>query len=512
MSLGAAFFDLDRTLLKGPSGPVVNEAVAEAGLTGGRRLPGERLLFGIYNLVGETLPSMALTRSAVLLARGWPSAAVREAGKVAAERLEPLVSPYARPLLADHRRAGHTLVMATTTPYDLVAPLAERLGFDDILATRYAEQDGVYTGGLVDGFVWARGKLAAVRRWARHAGVSLDESFAYSDSVYDLPLLSAVGHPTAVNPDFRLLPLAVLQRWPVLHLDVPPGVPKVLGMEPLDLVRWLVQPQLLRFVRFDIGDVGHIPQRGPAILVANHRSYFDVVALGLTVLRTGRPLRYLGKKEVFDAPVIGPLATAMGGIRVERGSGSDQPLREAARALEAAELVAIQPQGTIPRGRAFFDPVLKGRTGAARLAAMSGAPVIPIGLWGTEAVWPRSSRIPNVTNVVHPPSVRTRVGRPVRLELADAEVDTERIMAAIVDLLPPEARVPREPTAEEIARALPAGHSAEEADQAEPEPAVRATRTTEEPAGTRPRAATGRKATGRAGTGRAAAGRRTTNS
>jgi len=461
MSSGAAFFDLDRTLLKGPSGPAINEAVAEAGLTGGRRLPGEALLFGIYNFMGETLPSMALTRSLVLMARGWSGAVVRQAGKAAAERLEPLISPYARPLLDDHRRAGHTVVMATTTPYDLVAPLAERLGFDDVIATRYAERDGVYTGRLVDGFVWGRGKLAAVRRWARQAGVALDASFAYTDSVYDLPLLSAVGHPHAVNPDFRLLPLAVLQRWPVLHLDVPPGVPKVLGKEPLDLVRLLVQPQLLPFVRFDIGDLGHIPEHGPAVLVANHRSYFDVVALGLTVLRTGRPIRYLGKKEVFDAPVIGPMATAMGGIRVERGSGSDQPLREAARALEAGELVGIQPQGTIPRGRDFFDPVLRGRTGAARLAALSGAPVIPIGLWGTEAVWPRSSRVPNVTNVVHPPTVRTRVGRPVRLELADAEADTERIMADIVDLLPPEARVPRERTAEEIARALPAGHGEE---------------------------------------------------
>jgi putative phosphoserine phosphatase/1-acylglycerol-3-phosphate O-acyltransferase len=494
MSAGAAFFDLDRTLLKGPSGPAINQAVSEAGLTGGRRLPGEALLFGIYNVMGETLPSMALTRSAVLMARGWRADAVRQAGKAAAERLESLVSPYARPLLADHRRAGHPLVMATTTPYDLIAPLAERLGFDDVVATRYAEQDGVYTGRLVEGFVWARGKLAAVRRWARRAGVSLEESFAYSDSVYDLPLLSAVGHPYAVNPDLRLLPLALLQRWPVLHLDVPPGVPKLMGLEPLDLMRMVVHPQLLPFVRLDIGDVSHIPERGPAVLVANHRSYFDVLALGLTVLKSGRPLRYLGKKEVFDAPVIGPMATAMGGIRVERGSGSDQPLREAARALEAGELVALQPQGTIPRGRDFFDPVLKGRTGAARLAAMTGAPVIPIGLWGTEAVWPRSSRLPHLTNVVHPPSVRTRVGRPVRLELVDTEADTERIMSAIVDLLPPEARVPREPTAEEIARAVPAGHHEE---AAEPDPDAKAPsgasrRGDARPAGPRPAGASRR--------------------
>ena len=61
------------------------------------------------------------------------------------------------------------------------------------------------------------------------------------------------------------------------------------------------------------------------------------------------------------------------------------------------------PQGTIPRGPAFFDPVLKGRWGAARLRQMTGAPVIPIGLWGTEKVWPRSSRLPNVLNVTNPP-------------------------------------------------------------------------------------------------------------
>lgn len=456
-SRSAVFFDLDRTLLDGPSGPAINDALAEAGLTGGRQLPGGSFLFGIYKVMGENLVSMALTRSLALMARGWSADRVRQAGKAVAEPLEALVNPYAPSLLTEHRRAGRVLVLTTTTPYDLIRPFAERLGFDDVIATRYAEEDGVYTGHLVDEFVWAQGKLASVRRWAQDANVSLGDSFAYSDSVYDLPLLWAVGHPHAVNPDLRLLPFALLQRWPVLYLDVPPGVPKLLGIEPFDLVRLFAHPQMIPYARFDIGDVSHIPEHGPAVLVTNHRSYFDFLALGLTVLRRGRPIRFLAKREVYDAPVIGPLTRTMGVIPVDRGSGSDQPLLEAARALDAGELVSIQPQGTIPRGREFFDPVLKGRTGAARLAAMTGVPVIPIGLWGTEAVWPRSSRLPNVTNVLHPPTVRTRVGRPVRLELVDSEADTERIMAAIVDLLPPEARLPREPTPEEIARAMPPG-------------------------------------------------------
>ena len=105
-------------------------------------------------------------------------------------------------------------------------------------------------------------------------------------------------------------------------------------------------------------------------------------------------------------------AAALGGIRVERGSGSEEPLEAAAEALAAGELVALMPQGTIPRGRAFFEPELKGRWGAAKLARISGAPVIPIGLWGTERVWPRNARTPDVLAIGHPPTVRIRVGEP----------------------------------------------------------------------------------------------------
>ena len=351
------------------------------------------------------------------------------------------------------------MVLASTSPAHLIRPLAERLGFDDVVATRYVVADGRYTGRLDGRFVWGTGKLAAVRHWADAHDLDLADSYAYSDSVYDLPLLSAVGYPVAVNPDPRLHVMAVARRWPLLWLDVPPGVPKVAGIEPLDLVRAVSRPELFPYARFDIGGVDNIPRRGPAIIVANHRSYFDTAAVGVTVMRSGRPLRFLGKKEVFDAPVIGALAKAMGGIRVDRGTGSAAPLREAERALAAGELVALMPQGTIPRGPAFFDPVLVGRHGAARLAAATGAPVIPLGLWGTEQVWARSSRLPNLLNVTSPPTVRTRVGPPVEgLDGHDLDGDTARIMEAIMALLPAEASMRRIPTSEELTRTYPSGH------------------------------------------------------
>jgi putative phosphoserine phosphatase/1-acylglycerol-3-phosphate O-acyltransferase len=452
---GAAFFDLDRTLLAGASGPAISAALRAVGLMGERSIPGQDLVFRAFNAFGETRPSMMLTRQAASLAARWPRSAAQEAGRLAAETLVELVQPYARVLIEEHHAAGRRVVVATTTPYDLVRPLADLLGVDAVIATRYGEREGVYTGAIDGEFVWSHGKYRAVQAWADEHDVSLDESYAYSDSYYDVPLLNAVGHPFVVNPDPRMRLQALARRWPTIYLDVPPGVPKLAGFEPQRALFPFVRPGLAPYVQLLMSGVDHIPLEGPAIVCANHRSYFDVAALGFVFAKRGRPVRFLGKKEVFDAPVVGDLARAMGGIRVERGSGRDEPLKEALAALEAGEVVALMPQGTIPRGEAFFDPVLKGRWGAARLAAASGAPVIPIGLWGTEKVWPRNAKVPNLWNVTSPPTVTITVGEAVPLGLDDPDVDTDHLMAAIVDLLPPEAREWREPTAEELAATMP---------------------------------------------------------
>jgi len=217
---------------------------------------------------------------------------------------------------------------------------------------------------------------------------------------------------------------------------------------------------VMPYVRFDIDGVANVPADGPAIIVFNHRSYFDGGAAAMAIGRSGRTSRFLGKKEVFDAPVLGQVASAMGGIRVERASGSGEPLLAAAEALAAGELVAIAPQGTIPRGPAFFDPVLKGRWGAARLHQLTGAPVIPVGMWGTEKVWPRSSRIPNVLNVTNPPTVRIRIGAAVKgLKGKSLDADTKRIMKALVAELPADAHKKHTPTDEELMATYPPGYT-----------------------------------------------------
>ena len=462
MGQAAAFFDLDRTLLRGASGPVISAALRDAGILPARAIPGEGALYKFFDVVGETLPSMALARQAVAVASGWSADAVIEAAHAAAEVLSGRVQPWAHRLMEEHRAEGRAVVLTTTTPFDVVKPFADRLGLDDVIATRYGRrEDGTYDGSILGNFVWGTGKLAAVRRWAEEHDVDLAESFAYSDSVYDTPLLQAVGRPCAVNPDPRLQLVAKLRRWPVLHLDAPPGVPKVLGLELQQAGRPLLRPSTFPFARFDFDGVARIPRTGPVILVANHRSYFDPLVLAVAAARAGRPIRFLGKKEMFEAPLIGTFVRSVGTIRVDRGSGSTAPLEAAARALEAGEVVVVMPQGTIPRGPEFFDPVLTGRPGAARLAKATGAPVLPIGLWGTERVWPRSSKLPRLVTL-NPPKVTVRIGDPVTGLTGKEGPDTKRIVKAIMALLPPEAHVAREPTEAELRASYPGGHLPDE--------------------------------------------------
>ena len=455
----AAIFDLDRTLLSGASGSVYSEAMRDVGVLPAKTNPAEGVLFGLFNLIGENWPTMMVTRQAARVSKGWKIAKVEAAAQLAASELAERVLPYAAAKLAEHRAEGLALILATTTPHDLVKPLADALGFDHVVATRYGRAGDVYDGTIDGEFVWNRGKARAVRELCDAEGYDLEQSHAYSDSYYDIPLLSMVGHPHAVNPDPRLAAIATVRRWPSLWFDVPPGVPKMAGFEPQTALFKLVRPEMFPYARFRIYGTKHIPTTGPAIIVANHRSYFDPVAIGLMLAKVGRPVRFLGKKEVFDAPVVGDLARAMGGIRVDRGTGSDAPINAAQDALAAGDLVAIMPQGTIPRGEAFFDPDLKGRWGAMKLAHEMGVPVIPVGLWGTEKVWPRSSRVPNMANVFDAPTVTVRVGRPVELGGVDVDLDTQAMMAAIVRLLPPEAQQRHEPTAEELALTMPAGSS-----------------------------------------------------
>jgi len=456
----AAFFSLERVLLTRPPERVLSRSLRAAGLTAPplgqlAALSSRWLAMG----VGENELSVRVGVGALSPAANWSVDDVDDAAETAADELAEGLLPHAAVELEDQRAAGRQLVMVSAHGQPLVAALADRWGFDAVVATRWAIAGGTYTGGIEGPLVWSEGRRSEVTRWASEHDVSLAGSYAFEGSFDSASLLEAVGHPRVVNPDSRLATRAVTRRWPVRWFDVPPGVVKVAGRE---LQQWLrplaANERLVGNAEIEISGLEHIPRHGPAIVAFNHRSYFDATVISVLIAKTGRAARGIGKKEVFDAPVIGVFAHAFGGIRVDRGTGSNEPLHRAERALRAGELIMIAPEGTIPRGLAFFEPELKGRWGTARLAHATKAPVIPVGLWGTESVWPRNQRLPTLRFPRGAPQVTAHIGPPVELAYDDIDADTKRIMGALVDLLPPEARVRRTPTDDELRRTYPANY------------------------------------------------------
>ena len=192
MADAAAFFDLDRTLLAGASGPVITAAMRKAGVVSDRSLPGEGLLYRLFNTVGETLPSMALARQAATLSKGRVRAKVQAAAEDAAGVLVGMIQPFAKDLFAEHRESGRLLVLATTTPYDMVKPLADALGFDDVVATRYGvNADGTYDGTIV-------GPVRVGRRQAGR-GAGLGRAPRHRSRQELVLLRQRLRHPAAVG-------------------------------------------------------------------------------------------------------------------------------------------------------------------------------------------------------------------------------------------------------------------------------------------------------------------------
>ena len=163
--------------------------------------------------------------------------------------------------------------------------------------------------------------------------------------------------------------------------------PRSGGYEPgYAIMRALLVPWIRIWFKSHIEGAEHIPASGPAIVAANHISYFDPFAVGCAIHRNGRRPRFLGKAELFRYPVIGWVLRTGRQIRVERGTRSaPQSLDHAEEALGQGEVLVIFPEGTTTTAPDLAP--LKPRSGVARLALKTGLPVIPCATWGGQFFW-----------------------------------------------------------------------------------------------------------------------------
>jgi phosphoserine phosphatase len=130
--------------------------------------------------------------------------------------IDPLIYDEAAALIESHHAAGHDVIIVSSSGEDVVAPIGEMLGADHVVATRLEVDAGSYTG-KVEFYAAGDNKAVAIRELAAAHGYELDRCYAYSDSVTDLPMLRAVGHPHAVNPERGLRREAAAAGWPVLE-------------------------------------------------------------------------------------------------------------------------------------------------------------------------------------------------------------------------------------------------------------------------------------------------------
>ncbi|TSE00588.1 HAD-IB family hydrolase [Skermania sp. ID1734] len=218
----AAFFDLDKTVIAKSSALAFSKQFFDQGLITRRTVLQSSYAQFLLLLSGADHDQMERMRAYLAsMCTGWDVEQVRS---IVAEALhdvvDPLIYAEAADLIADHQIRGHDVVIVSASGEEVVEPIAEALGATHTAATRMSVADGKYTGEI-DFYCYGEGKVAAMLDLADREGYDLAECFAYSDSITDVPMLNAVGHPTAVNPDRALRREAIANGWPVLTFSNP---------------------------------------------------------------------------------------------------------------------------------------------------------------------------------------------------------------------------------------------------------------------------------------------------
>jgi HAD superfamily hydrolase (TIGR01490 family) len=215
-AMEAAFFDLDNTIVARSSPLALGRSFFREGLINRSSLLKSLYAQLMFQLMGADEEKMErMRREAAKMTEGWEQERVRQ---VVTEVLEEVISPliYAEALerIHDHRAAGRLVCMVSSSPQEIVEPMARMLHVDRYIATRPEILDGKYTGEL-DFYAYGPHKAAAIQALADDLGLDLGSSFAYSDSATDLPMLEVVGNPVAVNPDKSLRQIAIDRDWTI---------------------------------------------------------------------------------------------------------------------------------------------------------------------------------------------------------------------------------------------------------------------------------------------------------
>jgi HAD superfamily hydrolase (TIGR01490 family) len=221
LSRAAAFFDLDKTLMAGSSGMQFARVATRHGIVSRRQLASWAVEHVRYRLRGTTDARTAeVLRVARELISGVPSRAIERMTPEVMAAILPRVYPQMLDEVYAHQDSGRATFIVSAAGNGVVEALAQVLGMDGGIGTSYEiDEGGSFTGRFDGPFVYGRGKVEAMEAFAADHGIDLEASFAYSDSLSDLPMLRAVGHPVAVNPDPALAEMAREEGWQTMRFE-----------------------------------------------------------------------------------------------------------------------------------------------------------------------------------------------------------------------------------------------------------------------------------------------------
>jgi HAD superfamily hydrolase (TIGR01490 family) len=221
MQRAAAFFDLDKTLMAGSSGMQFARIAAKRKIVSRRQMAGWAVEHLRYRLRGTTdARTEEVLRVARELISGVPATTVDRMGPEVMAAILPRVFPQMLDEVYAHQDAGRATFIVSAAGNDVVESLANVLGMDGGIGTRYElDDEGSFTGRFDGPFVYGHGKVEAMQSFAAAHGIDLAASYAYSDSISDLPMLRAVGNAVAVNPDPPLAEVARDEGWQVLRFE-----------------------------------------------------------------------------------------------------------------------------------------------------------------------------------------------------------------------------------------------------------------------------------------------------
>ena len=217
---GAAFFDLDKTLIEGSSAIHFGRAAYRAGMVTRRQLASDAWANVKFRLQGSTDAGTDELRQRIL--DSIAGQRVVDLARMGPDVLAGVLPLLYREVLDEaygHQDAGRRVYIVTAASQELAEVLAHVLVLDGGIGMRSEVRDGVYTGRPAGPFTYRDGKAQAIREIAEREGIDLSESYAYSDSESDLPMMRAVGHPVAVNPDRELERVARAEGWRIMRFD-----------------------------------------------------------------------------------------------------------------------------------------------------------------------------------------------------------------------------------------------------------------------------------------------------